>query len=284
MNGQWLKLHRKSVDSRVFSDPVMWHLWSWLLMEANWKLGYFQGFEVLPGSLATSYASISSKLNCCKSTIHKRLKKLESWGMISLKCERYFTIISICNWKTYQDYNQDDTNATRTQREQNENTTRTERETIEERKERKEEKDSAREAEPPRTVEELSDEHLAQEWCFRCKRKKNRRCADDVVDITSEISALTEDLKINPKTILSEIKNPERDRGEFFWQFKKRILEHKPTEKSYAQICAEQHKREREQWERETAERKRQKHEVKTSVREILGSNRFDQIGKAEVV
>lgn len=224
MNGQWLKLHRKSVDSRVFSDPTMWHLWSWILMNANWKLGYFQGFEVHPGSLASSYESIGCKLGCCKSTVHKRLKKLESWGMISLKCERYFTIISICNWKTYQDYNQDDANATRTQREQNENTTQTQRETIEESKEEKrKEKEGKDTREEPQNQIDSRIIHIAQQYCF-LSTKKNKfgfpaETEQQVVPVFVELVRQGIPLSL----IVEHVNASVRNRNQPLWEFEREV-------------------------------------------------------------
>lgn len=127
--------------------------------------------------------------------------------------------------------------------------------------------------------------HFAAQWCFRLKRRKLGKPADNQRDVEHFFQNLL-DIGIPEKVIDSDLMDLKRDAGEYLWQLKNRVLQHKPTEKSYAEICAEQNQREREQWERETAERKRQqqKEQSKTSIRDILGSNRFDQIGKAEVV
>lgn len=121
MDRTWLKLYRKSIESQVFSDKNLWYLWSWLLMNANWKVSYYRNYEVMPGCIACTIKSISYQLDFSKTSVHNMLKKLEKWGMISVKSERNFTVISICNWGTYQDCEQGDrnTNGTRNEHEMN---------------------------------------------------------------------------------------------------------------------------------------------------------------------
>jgi hypothetical protein len=101
MNG-WFKFYRKIVDSRVFSDPHALKMWVWLLAKANRTTGYFEGEEIAPGQLATSLKSISNALKIPKSTADRTLKKLEKWNNIATKSEHRFTVVTICNWKTYQ--------------------------------------------------------------------------------------------------------------------------------------------------------------------------------------
>lgn len=102
MPGNWIKLHRKLLSSRVFSDPQSLRVWLWCLMKANWKPGWFHGEYLEAGQFATGQRSGAIELDMPQSTFYRRLKQLEKWKQISLKVNRRFTIVSICKWDTYQ--------------------------------------------------------------------------------------------------------------------------------------------------------------------------------------
>ena len=50
----WLKLHRKILESQVFSDPDLLRLWIMLLCRANFKPSFFRGREIGVGQVAFS--------------------------------------------------------------------------------------------------------------------------------------------------------------------------------------------------------------------------------------
>lgn len=99
----WIKLHRKSIESRVFSDASLWRLWTWCLLRANHATGFFQGEEIHPGSFATGTRVAGETLGLAPTTVHRGLKRLAKWNMISLKVKRGYTLVTICNYATYQD-------------------------------------------------------------------------------------------------------------------------------------------------------------------------------------
>lgn len=105
MSDGWIKLHRKSLESRVFSDAALWRLWTWCLLRANHAPGFFGGEEILPGSFATGTRVAGEALGLSPSTVHRGLKRLAEWSMVELKVKRGFTIVTVCNYATYQDSN-----------------------------------------------------------------------------------------------------------------------------------------------------------------------------------
>jgi hypothetical protein len=102
MEGDWLKLHRKILDSRIFSDAELLKLWIWCLAKANWKTGYFQGRMIPRGSFATGQEVASKELGIHKSKFRRMVKKLESWKKISTISTNRFTIVTIVNYEQYQ--------------------------------------------------------------------------------------------------------------------------------------------------------------------------------------
>jgi hypothetical protein len=104
----WIKLWRQSIDSRVFSDAELWKLWTWCLMRANHADRYFEGELVPRGSFVSGSRSAAEVLGSSSSTVHRQWKRLADWGMIVLNVKRTFTIITICQYETYQGDESDD--------------------------------------------------------------------------------------------------------------------------------------------------------------------------------
>lgn len=74
---------------------------------------------------------------------------------------------------------------------------------------------------PPPEVE-VSPELLADQWCFVLERRRLGAPRDLPADMAREFRELIR-LGHNPRVMLDEILRPQRDRGEYFWQFKKRV-------------------------------------------------------------
>jgi hypothetical protein len=105
MGEGWLRLHRKARHSAVFTDPGLWHLWSYLLMEANWTEKRLPDGRILqPGQLARACRRIAGDLGISKSEAGRKLAKLESQGRIKCGTQggTQARVITICNWETYQ--------------------------------------------------------------------------------------------------------------------------------------------------------------------------------------
>lgn len=107
MSDGWIKLHRKSLESRVFSDAALWRLWTWCLLKANHAPGFFCGEEISRGSFATGTRAAGEALGLSPSTVYRGLKKLAEWSMVELKVKRGFTVVTVCNYETYQDSESD---------------------------------------------------------------------------------------------------------------------------------------------------------------------------------
>ena len=123
-DGDWIKVHRKMLSHWVFSDAAVFYLWMNLLMRANWKAGKFwpggsaKPVPVKRGQILTGRNSLHAMLyperdqdgNVIKrecapphpTTLWRWLKAMESDGMIKLDVRSKHTIITICNYESYQ--------------------------------------------------------------------------------------------------------------------------------------------------------------------------------------
>lgn len=103
MAGDWIKLHRKVLDSFVNSDAGLMHLWINLLIRANWKPSWFVKQRIGVGQVAFSCGNFADDLKVSRRTLIRRLKELEDGGQISVKANNRFTVVTILKWKSYQD-------------------------------------------------------------------------------------------------------------------------------------------------------------------------------------
>jgi DNA-binding transcriptional ArsR family regulator len=100
----YIKLHRKILDSAVFQSPALLKVWTWCLLRANWAPRQLMTGQVLePGQLILSYNRAADALDMSKSTVFRHIKALEQLGNITLKVERKWTTLTLCQWGTYQD-------------------------------------------------------------------------------------------------------------------------------------------------------------------------------------
>ncbi len=122
--GDWIKLHRRIVRHWVFADESVFYLWTNLLMRANWKDGKFwPGGASAPvvvkrGQLLTGRNSLHAMLYPKRdaegrtikrdrkpphaTTVWRWLEAMAKDGMIALDVRSAFTIITICQYETYQ--------------------------------------------------------------------------------------------------------------------------------------------------------------------------------------
>lgn len=103
IDGDWVKLHRKILDSRVFSDPKALKVWVWCLCKAGYRDRWFDNTEIPAGSFVTGRKSGSAETHLDESSFYRAMQRLDSWGMIAQKSNNRWTLVSICNWQLYQD-------------------------------------------------------------------------------------------------------------------------------------------------------------------------------------
>jgi hypothetical protein len=117
----WVKLYRKSIDSRVFARPELWKLWSLCLILANHRDKWVEEERVLSpvlvkrgqfitGQFALHKAYYPKKTKSDKSsrTVWRWLKELEKWENLTVETSKRFSVVTICNYSRYQDVPGDD--------------------------------------------------------------------------------------------------------------------------------------------------------------------------------
>lgn len=110
MNNTFILLARSILDSQVFANDKMLKIWVWCLCKANHKKSFvplkvgkgFTEVEVKRGQFIFGRSKAEDELFYDGSTIYKIMQKFEKLEMISIESNNQFSIITICNYDTYQ--------------------------------------------------------------------------------------------------------------------------------------------------------------------------------------
>lgn len=109
----YLKLYRQIVDSEIFASPNGLKIWIWCLCKASYKekhmtiqIGRGESIVKLEvGSFLFGRFKAEQELDLSGSMIYRWIKRLEDLGMIKIISNSHYSIITICNWETYQENN-----------------------------------------------------------------------------------------------------------------------------------------------------------------------------------
>ena len=126
----FIAIDRNIVNWQWFDDLYVLKAWIYILVNANWQDGYFQGEPVPRGSFVTSYRHLARELKMTDKTVQKCIKKLKKTGEIETKCTTRFTIIKVLKYAEYQDLNFENGTHRTTQRTTQDTTQRTTQDTT----------------------------------------------------------------------------------------------------------------------------------------------------------
>lgn len=112
----YIKLHRKILESSVFASQLGLKIWVWCLLKANFKpkftsikIGKGESIvKVDRGSFIFGRFKAEDELNIDGSTIYKWIKRFEDDDMIKIQSNSHYSIISICNYDSYQQFDDDE--------------------------------------------------------------------------------------------------------------------------------------------------------------------------------
>ena len=106
INNGYIKIHRKILDSSVFSRSTYLHVWLYVLLSVNHtkKSLIFNNkkIDVLPGQFITSRLKIADATQIAPTTVENILEYLVNEQQIGQQKTTKYRIISVINWKDYQ--------------------------------------------------------------------------------------------------------------------------------------------------------------------------------------
>lgn len=108
----WIKLHRNLMSNPQFSDGDWLKVWLFLLLNATHAPldRMFGGDRITlePGQLITSRGAISANVSVQESKVERILKRMKSEQQIEQQADNRSRLITVRNWKQYQQDEQQD--------------------------------------------------------------------------------------------------------------------------------------------------------------------------------
>jgi len=98
----WIKLHRKLQQWEWYKKEHMVHLFIHLLIEANHAPKKWQGITIDRGQLLTGRKALSEQTGISEQSIRTCINRLKSTNEITIKSTNKNSIITICNYGSYQ--------------------------------------------------------------------------------------------------------------------------------------------------------------------------------------
>lgn len=98
----WVKIYRSLLTWEWYSDINVRVLFIHLLLKANHAPNRWQGIEIQAGQLVTSLSRLEKETGLSQKKIRNALKKLEKTGELVTQKGRAYTVITICNYESYQ--------------------------------------------------------------------------------------------------------------------------------------------------------------------------------------
>jgi hypothetical protein len=102
MNSGWIKLYRQLKDWEWYKKENMVHLFIHLLLSANHEEGMWQGIKILRGQLVTGRNSLKKDTGISDRSIRTCLERLKSTNEVTIKSTNKYSIITLCNYDSYQ--------------------------------------------------------------------------------------------------------------------------------------------------------------------------------------
>jgi hypothetical protein len=106
----YIKLDRDLLYSYCFANPNHLKIWIWLLIKANFKNAFvpinlgkgFKTIEVKRGQLIFGRNKAEDELGLNGSLIYRTLQLFEELGQINIEVNSHYSLITICNYDSYQ--------------------------------------------------------------------------------------------------------------------------------------------------------------------------------------
>lgn len=100
----WVKLYRSFIKWEWFDVPNMVTIFIYCLLKANYTEKKWRGITIQKGSFITSYDTISKDTGISIQSIRTCLDRLEQTKEINKESNKAYTVITICKYETYQQF------------------------------------------------------------------------------------------------------------------------------------------------------------------------------------
>lgn len=98
----WVKLYRKFTEWEWFDNSNMVHLFIYLLLNANHEDNEWRGIIIKRGQIITGLNSLKLKTKISIRTLRTCLTRLKNTKEIDIQTTNKYSIITVCNYESYQ--------------------------------------------------------------------------------------------------------------------------------------------------------------------------------------
>ena len=98
----FIKLYRRLVEWEWYADHKMTRLFIHLLLTANHAAKGWRGMMIERGQKVTSLSKLSAEAGFTVKQIRGLLERLEKTGELTRKGTNKYTVLTLCNYDTYQ--------------------------------------------------------------------------------------------------------------------------------------------------------------------------------------
>lgn len=103
MENGWVKIHRKIMDWEWYDDHDTTRLFIHLLLLASHEDRQWHGMTIKRGQVLTSLADLAQGTSLSVRKIRTSMTRLKSTSNLTSKTTNKFSLITICNYESYQD-------------------------------------------------------------------------------------------------------------------------------------------------------------------------------------
>ena len=107
LKGTFIKMPRDLLTEEELNSPVIWSVYTHLLLMANYKDSAFKGKVIPSGSVVTSLNKLADKTGCTREQIRNTLCTLENAHFITRNTTQSYTLINIEDWGAFQSINEE---------------------------------------------------------------------------------------------------------------------------------------------------------------------------------
>ncbi|MBR1435093.1 MAG: hypothetical protein IJ584_08270 [Bacteroidales bacterium] len=100
----WIKIYRKMLDWEWYKDVSTKGLFLHLLLIANSNAVSWRGIEIKRGQILTSRLTLAAETGLSEGQVKRSLQKLKASNDITTKATNKYTIITLCNYESYQSF------------------------------------------------------------------------------------------------------------------------------------------------------------------------------------
>mgnify|MGYP000954290275 CR=1 FL=1 len=102
MSQGWIKLHRSMLEWEWYTEPNTFRMFMHLLIVANHEPKKWRGITIGRGQRLTSLSHLATETGLSAQSVRTSINRLKSTGEITSEATSKFTMITLCNYGTYQ--------------------------------------------------------------------------------------------------------------------------------------------------------------------------------------